>query len=540
MVKTLYLTITILLTASVLVFSQGKKSVVVGTMVDRPNAILVMNPPNGDQGVLIPQLTTVQRLAINPSSPQEDGLMVFDVTEDSFYYWNTNAWNKGLGANDAQVISYDPATQKLTLSQNGGEVDLNSLKEIPSVTGNGGRVLSTDGTSLSWNVPADVTSVTTSTALSGGAVSGDVNLSVNTDGTTISVNGSNQLQLANGAVTSAKMATNAINSTHIVDGTITGTDVLDNSISTSDIADASMTSIKIANGSVNTIHITPGGTSKVLTTDATGVVTWADRSTFTDDNQNLSFVGSTLSIDDGTSVTLSAAGQVTGQLNNLVIQPGASNQVLTTNAAGTSSAWVSSGGDVTGPVNATTVARIQGRDVSNVVPNNGEALIWNGSAWVPTVVAVAPSTQYYSVDPSNFQALEPGGNNNSILGLYEADDTFVFAKGAAREIIAPLNLPHGATLQSFTVYYEYSLLLGPITINVFRKNLTGGGNQGIGTLVTPLIGVGVQSATAASVSVVDNSIYSYRVHVTFTNLLNVTDPALALQRIHGVRIQYTK
>ena len=68
------------------------KSVVIGTMQNRPNALLSLNPPGNDQGLLIPQLTTLQRLSMRPNSPGEDGLLIFDMTEKLFYYWKTGAW----------------------------------------------------------------------------------------------------------------------------------------------------------------------------------------------------------------------------------------------------------------------------------------------------------------------------------------------------------------------------------------------------------------------------------------------------------------
>ena len=52
MLKTLILTITLVAYATAVAFAQGKKSVVIGTMIDRPNAVLVINPPNKDQGFL--------------------------------------------------------------------------------------------------------------------------------------------------------------------------------------------------------------------------------------------------------------------------------------------------------------------------------------------------------------------------------------------------------------------------------------------------------------------------------------------------------
>lgn len=629
-----HLTFTILFAlANAFVLAQDKKSVVIGTMISRPNAVLVINPPDKDQGFLLPQLTTAERLSINPASPQDNGLMVFDVTENAFYYWSGTGWIKGLGDIN-QALSYDAATQTLSLSGGGGTISLSVLKEIPSPAGQSGKYLTTDGTVLSWatlGAIGDITSVVAGSGLTGGATSGDINLSVNTDGTTIAVNGSNQLQLSDNAVTAPKIAANAVNSSHIADGSVSSADILDNTISTNDLLNAAVTGTKIANGAVGPAQLSSGGVNKVLTTDGagvvgwadrssfdddnqnlaltgntlsidngtsanlnnlnatgdvagplnnlviqpdavdgsmvtdgtlttadigsggnnkvlitdgTGVVNWADRSTFDDDNQNLTFSGNTLSIDNGTGVNLSAGGQVTGLLDNLVIQSGAANQVLTTNAAGTATAWVTSAGDVTGAVGASTVARIQGRDVSNAVPNAGDALIWNGSAWVPTVITVSPATQFYAIDPSNFQAAEPGGNNQTILGLFQGDNTFVTAKGNGAQLIAPVNLPHNASIQDITVYYLNNdvLLLGTITVTLFRKSFAGANQQ----LTTATFGLSLVDTNAALPAiavanrVVDNSLYSYRIVVTLTDSATSPSALDAVQRIYGIRIQYSK
>ena len=81
-------------------------------MTTRPNAILVLNPSNNDQGFLLPQISTTSRLAITPSSPAEDGLLVFDSTEKEFYYWKNNQWVKGFVSSPpstTQYYSIDPA-----------------------------------------------------------------------------------------------------------------------------------------------------------------------------------------------------------------------------------------------------------------------------------------------------------------------------------------------------------------------------------------------------------------------------------------------
>lgn len=968
----------------ILVSAQNKKTLVIGTMISRPNAILVINPPNSDQGFLLPQLNTKQREAILPSSPQDDGLMVFDTSEQSFYHWNNNTWVKGLGGSAAgQTLSYNATTQKLSLTNSAGEVDLSPLKEIPTPTGNAGKFLTTNGTTLSWATLSnigDITSIVAGQGLSGGGVTGDVNLSVNADGTTISFNGSNQLQLANGAVTSPKMSNNTVNSNHIIDGTVRTEDIQDNTITTSDLTNAAVTGVNIAAGAVNTTHITSGGNSKilstdaagvvtwsdlssltdddqnltlagntlniedgtsvnlnnlsitgevsgtpnalaiqpntvgsskiidgsvaaidlasggnnkvlstdgsgnvnwadrstftdaqglsllgnllnitngagvdlnaitatgdvagtlnnlliqtsavnsakildgsvnttdlasggnnkVLTTDGTGAVTWTDRTTFTDDNQglslagnalsidngtgvdlgsalatgdvagplsnliiqadkvnpakivdgsvattdlasggnnkvlstdalgtvgwadrstftdaqglsltagnllnitngtgvdlntvnatagevtgplnnltiqtntinsakivdgtiatgdlasggnnkvltsdalgtvgwadrstftdaqgltltagnllnisngtgvdlntvnatagevtgplnnlvvqtntinsakivdgtvatgdlatggnnkvlstdasgvvnwadrstftddqNLTFAGNTLSIENGTGVNLSAAGQVAGLLDNLAVQPGAANQVFVTNGTATATGWATPTGDVTGAVSSSTVARIQGRPVSNTAPNTGDVLTWNGTSWVPQVVTVAPVTEFYAIDPSAFQGLEPsGGNDETVLGLYQADNTFVTSNQAGSQIMAPVNLPHNATIQNITIFYvnEDLLLLGPINVRLYRKAYNGGANQTISTLNIPynLLAPGPQTITmpVPSPNGIDNSAYTYRIHVIFAD--SADGPGDATQQINGIRIQYTK
>lgn len=738
-----------------LTFGQDKKSVVIGTMISRPNALLVINPPNSDQGFLLPQLDSKQRESISAASPDDDGLIVFDTQEKSFYHWNNGAWVRGLGSQGAnQSISYDPATRRLTLS-GGGEADLSTLKEIPTTTGNNGRFLTTDGTTLSWatvSALGDITGIITgsSSGLSGGTTSGDVALSVNTDGTTISVNGTNQLQLSNSAVTSSKISPGAVTSSHIADGSVTGADIQDNSITGADVANGAITSSKIGNGAVatnnilsggnnkvlattgtgtvtwidqstldtdnqnlslssnvlsidggtsanlngltvngqvtgtlnstviqpntigasniidgavstqdiasggndkvlttdalgtvtwanrltfvddnqtlafsgNTLSIqdgnsvnlsaagqvtgvldnlvitpgtgsqvmvtNPGGTAtqwvtpggdisgpvtnlaiqpnavgtaeiqdgtiasndiassglnKVLTTDATGTVTWADRSTFTDDNQNLSLSGNTLAIDNGNAVTLLTGGQVTGPIDNIAITPGTANQVMVTNGAATASQWVTPGGDVTGPLSNAVVTRIQGNSVSAAAPNVGDALVWNGTAWAPLATTGTPSVQYLAVDPSDFSGLQPNGGQKEGVGLMESSDgQFVFAMNEARTIVAPVHLPDGAAVQSMTLYYEYTLLLGilgPVELTLVRKPLGGGSSQVLAT-ISPLLSIGVFSNSASVTHTIDNSVNSYRLVATFSNLSDADQESEALQRIYGVRLQYLK
>ena len=641
-------------------FAQDKKSIVIGSLIDRPNALLVISPPNGNQGFLLPQLTSAQRLSINPSSPADDGLMVFDLTEKSFYYWNNSAWVKGLGGSAAsQALSYDPATQRLMIT-GGSNVDLSTLKELPVQSGQAGKYLTTNGTTLSWaNISSlgDITGVNTAagSGLTGGNTSGDIDLAVNTDGTTVSVNGANQLQVSDGGITTNKLsdnsvtsakiadgtvtgsdlainsitssnildgtvsaadlaansvtssniqdgtvsgadlatnsvtsanildgtvsgtdlAANSVTTTHIVDGTIanadlsnnsittnnivdgtitsadiadatiTGTDILDASIGNADIANNAVTSNKIQDGSVGAADLTPGAASTVLTTNSSGIVTWAPQSAFTD-SQTLTITGNSLSISAGNSVALTAAGEVSGPINALTITPGAAHQVMVTDAAGTDAQWVTPGGDVTGSPSNSTVTRIRNNPVSTATPAVGDALVWSGTEWIPTnITAGTPTVQYYSLDPSNFQGMQPDGDKDASLGLMETTNgQYAFSMNDSRTIVAPVNLPHGAVVQNITVFYEITNIIGlltPINVRMIQKSLTGSTNIDIGTVViAPLLSLGVTSQSQSFTHTVNNATSSYRLLIKFSHLVDADQASEATQRIYGVRIQYLK
>ena len=56
-----------------------------------PNAVLHLVAPNGDQGLIVPKLTTAQREAMTLAT-EDSGLMVYDETENMFYFWNGTDW----------------------------------------------------------------------------------------------------------------------------------------------------------------------------------------------------------------------------------------------------------------------------------------------------------------------------------------------------------------------------------------------------------------------------------------------------------------
>lgn len=107
--KTL-LTVAVSLLVLTVVAQPDKKSVVVGSMTSRPNALLIVNPEHSDQGVLLPQLTTGQRMSLKPNSPLENGLTVFDIHQKSYFYWSDGTWVKMHAENNVKesYFAIDP------------------------------------------------------------------------------------------------------------------------------------------------------------------------------------------------------------------------------------------------------------------------------------------------------------------------------------------------------------------------------------------------------------------------------------------------
>jgi hypothetical protein len=108
--KTLLAIAVALLSLTVIAQPPGNKSVVIGSMTTKSNALLIVNPPHSDQGVLLPQLSTAQRMSMVPSSPSENGLIVFDTNLNSYFYWSEGMWVKVHAENNAKesFLSIDP------------------------------------------------------------------------------------------------------------------------------------------------------------------------------------------------------------------------------------------------------------------------------------------------------------------------------------------------------------------------------------------------------------------------------------------------
>jgi len=75
--------------------SMAQKSVGINTLAPNPNAVLELVAPDGNQGLLVPRLSTAQREAAaftQALGAAEEGLMVFDTDQQQFFFWSRGQW----------------------------------------------------------------------------------------------------------------------------------------------------------------------------------------------------------------------------------------------------------------------------------------------------------------------------------------------------------------------------------------------------------------------------------------------------------------
>ncbi|WP_339816075.1 hypothetical protein, partial [uncultured Imperialibacter sp.] len=223
-------------------------SVGVNTLTPNKNAVLHLVSPNSNQGFLVPQVSTNQRQSMIPilaSGTTNNGLIVYDGDENSFYYWANGAWRKGLGVFEGAVAGGD-----LT-----GTFPNPVLK--PSiVTFDKLAPFSVIGEKIAPGA------VTTDKIENGAVTSDKLAVSGATAGTFGNETTVSQVTVNDrGIITSVANVAISIVSDNIVDGSIINIDLADNTIT------------------INKIDA-EGTVSSVLGTDAAGAPTWIPLSNF--------------------------------------------------------------------------------------------------------------------------------------------------------------------------------------------------------------------------------------------------------------------
>ncbi len=199
-----------------------------------------------------------------------------------------------------------------------------------------------DGSGLTGVIAEAANSLTNGNGISDFSYNGSsaVTVSVEADGSTLTVGGSgvkvsnlgiDTAQLANDAVTNAKIAVGAVGALEIGDEQVTNAKLADDAVGTDEIADDAVTAAKIATNAVTADAIAPN--SVALGTDTTGnyVATLGSGTGVTIGSNTGEGSTPTIAVNYGTTANTAAEGDVTlavaGTANEIVVTNGAASAI---------------------------------------------------------------------------------------------------------------------------------------------------------------------------------------------------------------------
>ena len=431
-----------------------------------PNAVLHLVSPNGNQGLLIPTLTTAQRTAMVLSTA-ENGLLVYDLSEGFFYYWLAPSWIRLL-VSEGQTLSISGTD--LTISS-GNTVDLSTAEIDPTVPD-----AIKDG--IDWTeltgIPADIAD---------GDDGGGIN-AVAVDGSTINGDG-NGTPLSVGTVPAGQISGLATVATTgnftdlgaIPAGLADGDDVGLTTVSTADIVDNNVTLAKLEDGAANQVLVTDAGGNPTyiaqtalpggVASDLVAVVAVVND---TEVDNNITIDGGTVdntvigggTAAAGTFTNLTASGTVNLGANAIQtaevqddnitlakLENGAADQVLVTDAGGNPS-YIAQTSLVTGTASdlVAVVAVVNDTEVDDNITIDGgtvdNTVIGGGTAAAGTFTNLT-TTGTVNLGTDAIQTAEIQDDNVTLAKLENgaADQVLVTDAGGNPSYIAQTSLVTG-------------------------------------------------------------------------------------------------
>ncbi len=428
--------------------SFAQNSVGIGISNPNQNAVLHLVSPENNQGLLVPQLTTAQRTAVQfltKLSAVDRGLLVFDIDQNLFYFWSGSSWTD---LNLPQDLQLTGSTLRITNNSNSTPINLapftgtNTDEQILSIAGanlsisNGNSVnlasINTDNQNLG-NTAAGVnrtititggTSTTFSVADDDNNIANEIqalslagnNLSLSNGGGTVvlpagtTYTAGTGISLAGDIVTNTGdlSTTNEIQTVSKVGNTVT----LSNSGGsfTVDDADASATNeIQTLNLSGASLTLSNGGGTVTLLTGTTytagsgisiagNIITNSGDLSTTNEIQTISKAGSTVTLSNG-------GGSFTDAVDDA--DASVTNELQTLNLAGVNLTLSNGGGTVTLPTGTTYTAGTGISIATNVITNSGDLSTTNEIQTVSkagNTVTLSNSGGSFTVDDADANA----------------------------------------------------------------------------------------------------------------------------------------
>ncbi|MBP7679849.1 MAG: tail fiber domain-containing protein [Saprospiraceae bacterium] len=422
------------------------QNVGINTDGSTPDNSAMVDIKSTDKGLLIPRMTSDQRIAI--PSPAT-GLQVYDTNTNTFWYFNGAAWTQqtsGGGGTDAQVLSL--AGNQLSIS-NGNTITLPSGTNYTAGTGiniNAGNQIINAAPDVPVTISGSgATTVTgaypnfTISSTSGGAAdnwgtqAAQTNASLTGNGTPGSPLGLAQQGAASGQVlkwngTTWAPATDD-GGTAYTPGS--GISIAGNQISATD--NSATNEIQTLGLAGNVLTLSNGGNSVTLPsssyTAGSGINIAGNVISNTGDGDNnptneiqtLGLLGNVLTLSNGgNSVTLPSSSYAAGSginiAGNIITNSGdvnASDDITTTTTAN---------GDLSGNFPNPIVDGIQGRPIASTPPTNGQVLQWNGTTWMPSTPSSGGLTLPYTGtatvnQPNSAFSITNAGSGPAVSGI---------------------------------------------------------------------------------------------------------------------------
>lgn len=348
----------------------------------------------------------------------------------------------GVAAGSVNLVNSNTLTQngsnQLVSTVNGVAADALTVSATGDVTGNLGATTVTkingsplgtttgasNGQVLTWNgtawVPAAASASITGVSNSSTAntltttVNGTTGSAVNIiNSNTLTQNGTNQLVSTVNGISADALTVNT-------GGDVTG------SLGSTTVSKINGSPLGTTTGASNGQVLTWNGTAWAPAAVPAGSTTHTIGSS----------VNTITSVVNGVSDTALAVNSNALSLNG-------SNQLISTvNGVASSALTVTSGGDVTGNLGATTVAKINGSPLGTTTgATTGQALIWNGTAWAPATVSQNAGAARLS---SNFTTSSTSAKSTNLTFAIGANESyFVTIEGSASKATSSTGMKIG-------------------------------------------------------------------------------------------------